>query len=76
LVTLLALAVLTAYARMPPSTAPVKAVTAESTTELRSARSTAGEDSASTLPRVKPFAPSRKAPMRTTRVGMMRKTAV
>ena len=52
LVTLLAFAVLTAYARMPPITAPANAVTADSTTELRRARSTAGDVSASTLARV------------------------
>src|SRR5690349_15954722 len=74
LVTLLALAVLTAYARTPPMTAPANAVTAESTTELRSARSTAGEVSPSTLARVKELSESRKAPTTTTRVGIRRKT--
>ena len=76
LVTLLPFAVLTAYARMPPITAPANAVTADSTTELRSARSTAGEVRACTLAMVNPLSPSRNAPTSTTRVGISRKTVV
>ncbi len=52
-VTLSTFAVLTAYARTAPSTAPTAAVTAERTTDWRRARTTTGSERAERLSRVK-----------------------